>query len=110
GEFDAEDKNATAEFTTAGMILGTVSYMSPEQIRAEALDARSDLFSMGAVLYEMATGQQAFPGKMPVLVLDAILNRPPAPISDTNPECPAGVAAIISKCLEKDRERRYRST
>lgn len=106
---NAEDTNTTVEFTTAGMILGTVSYMSPEQIRAEALDARSDLFSMGAVLYEMATGQQAFPGRMPVLVLDAILNRPPAQIAEANPECPAGLAAIISKCLEKDRERRYLS-
>ena len=105
----SENASTTAELTTAGMILGTVSYMSPEQIRAESLDARSDLFSMGAVLYEMATGQQAFPGRMPVLVLDAILNRPPAPISDVNAECPPGLAEIISKCLEKDRERRYRS-
>jgi len=103
------DTDATAEFTTAGLILGTFSYMSPEQIRAESLDARSDLFSMGAVLYEMATGQQAFPGKMPVLVLDAILNRPPASMADANLKCPPGLAAIISKCLEKDRELRYRT-
>jgi eukaryotic-like serine/threonine-protein kinase len=105
----AEVTNAAAECTTAGLILGTVSYMSPEQIRAESLDARTDLFSMGTILYEMATGQQAFPGKMPVLVLDAILNRSPAPISENNSECPTSVAGIISKCLEKDRERRYRS-
>ncbi len=105
----ARSMDETAEFTTPGMILGTVSYMSPEQIRAESLDARSDLFSMGGVLYEMATGQPAFPGKMPVLVLDAILNRSPARISDSNPECPAGLAAIISKCLEKNREHRYQS-
>jgi len=103
------DTNATAECTTAGLILGTFSYMSPEQIRAESLDARSDLFSMGAVLYEMATGQRAFPGKMPVLVLDAILNRRPASIADANLKCPASLDAIISKCLEKDRELRYRS-
>jgi eukaryotic-like serine/threonine-protein kinase len=111
GRRSSDDSNTDdiAERTTAGLILGTVSYMSPEQIRTEPLDARSDLFSMGAVLYEMATGQQAFPGKMAVLVLDAILNRHPAPISDANPECAPGVAAVISKCLEKNRELRYRS-
>jgi len=99
----------TAELTTPGMIVGTVSYMSPEQIRAERLDPRSDLFAFGAVLYEMATGEQAFPGKMPVLVLDAILNREPAPIAQSNPAVPARLAAIISKAMEKDRERRYQS-
>ena len=98
-----------AELTTPGMIVGTVSYMSPEQIRAERLDARSDLFAFGAVLYEMATGEQAFPGKMPVLVLDAILNREPAPIAQSNPAVPARLATIISKALVKDRERRYQS-
>lgn len=98
-----------AELTMPGMIVGTVSYMSPEQIRAERLDPRSDLFAFGAVLYEMATGEQAFPGKMPVLVLDAILNREPAPIAQSNPAVPARLAAIISKALAKDRERRYQS-
>ena len=92
----------TAELTTPGMIVGTVSYMSPEQIRAERLDARSDLFAFGAVLYEMATGELAFPGKMPVLVLDAILNRSPAPIAQSNPAVPARLAAIVSRALEKD--------
>ena len=105
----AESTEPTAELTTPGMIVGTVSYMSPEQIRAERLDARSDLFAFGAVLYEMATGEQAFPGKMPVLVLDAILNREPAPIAQSNPAVPARLAAIVSKALEKDRERRYQS-
>ena len=99
----------TAELTTPGMIVGTVSYMSPEQIRAERLDARSDLFAFGAVLYEMATGEQAFPGKMPVLVLDAILNREPAPIAQSNPAVPARLAAVISKALVKDREKRFQS-
>lgn len=98
-----------AEFTTPGMIVGTVSYMSPEQIRAEPVDARSDLFSFGAVLYEMATGEQAFPGRIPVLVLDAILNRSPATIAQSNPSAPPKLAAIISKSLEKDREQRYQS-
>src|SRR4051794_35101768 len=99
----------TAELTTPGMIVGTVSYMSPEQIRAERLDPRSDLFAFGAVVYEMATGELAFPGKMPVLVLDAILNRSPAPIAQSNPAVPARLAAIISRALEKDRELRYQS-
>ena len=107
GAMDAPE--TTAELTTPGMIVGTVSYMSPEQIRAERLDSRSDLFAFGAVLYEMATGQQAFPGKMPVLVLDAILNREPAPIAQSNAAVPARLAAIVSKALEKDRERRYQS-
>ena len=107
GAIDVQE--TTAELTTPGMIVGTVSYMSPEQIRAERLDPRSDLFAFGAVLYEMATGEQAFPGKMPVLVLDAILNREPAPIAQSNPAVPARLAAILSKALEKDRERRYKS-
>ena len=85
GAFDVDAAENTATLTTPGMIVGTVSYMSPEQIRAEAVDARSDLFSLGVVLYEMATGQPAFPGRLPVLVMDAILNRPPAQISETNP-------------------------
>ena len=110
GAFAAMDTmEPTADLTTPGMIVGTVSYMSPEQIRAEPLDARSDLFAFGAVLYEMATGEQAFPGKMPVLVLDAILNRSPAPIEEANPDVPARLAAIISRSLEKDREQRYQS-
>ena len=104
-----DTSDAISDLTTPGMILGTVSYMSPEQIRAERLDARSDLFSFGTVLYEMVTGQQAFPGKMPVLVLDAILNRPPAPITQSNPAVHPGLAAIVSKSLEKDRARRYES-
>jgi serine/threonine protein kinase/tetratricopeptide (TPR) repeat protein len=104
-----DEPELTAELTSPGMIVGTVSYMSPEQIRAEPVDARSDLFAFGAVLYEMATGEQAFPGKMPVLVLDAILNRAPAPITESNPAVPARLAAIISRSLEKDRERRYQS-
>ena len=99
----------TSGGTTAGLIIGTVSYMSPEQVRAEKLDARSDLFSFGAVLYEMATGQQAFPGRMPVLVLDAILNRAPAPVTKSNPQIPDGIAGIIGKALEKDRNQRYQN-
>ncbi len=105
----AADSEDTAELTTPGMIVGTVSYMSPEQIRAERVDARSDLFSFGAVLYEMATGEQAFPGRMPVLILDAILNRQPPPVAASNPAIPEKLASIIAKCLEKDRDLRYQS-
>ena len=99
----------STNITNAGMIVGTVSYMSPEQIRAEDVDSRSDLFSFGALLYEMSTGEKAFPGKLPVLVLDAILNRAPVPLEQSNPQIPARFAAIISKALEKDRNRRYQS-
>jgi eukaryotic-like serine/threonine-protein kinase len=106
---DPNDSPETVGLTTAGMIIGTISYMSPEQIRAERLDARSDLFSFGAVLYEMATGQQAFPGKLPVLVLDAILNRFPLPPSEANPLLPQRVSGIISKALQKDRMLRYQT-
>jgi eukaryotic-like serine/threonine-protein kinase len=106
---DATASPEAAGLTTAGLIIGTVSYMSPEQVRSESLDARSDLFSFGAVLYEMATGQQAFPGRMPVLVLDAILNRPTAPVTKSNPLVPEGVSGIITKALQKDRGQRYQS-
>jgi len=97
----------TGDLTTAGLIIGTLSYMSPEQIRSEDLDCRSDLFSLGAVLYEMATGEQAFPGKTPVLVLDSILNRDPVPLSTLNPALPEKLVRIINKALQKNREARY---
>jgi eukaryotic-like serine/threonine-protein kinase len=95
--------------TSPGMVVGTVSYMSPEQARGEVVDARSDLFSLGAVLYEMTTGQRAFPGRLPVLIIDAILNRPPAAVLEANPLAPAKLEAIITKALEKNRELRYQS-
>ncbi len=93
--------------TTAGAAVGTVAYMSPEQLRGEELDSRTDLFSFGAVLYEMATGQQAFPGKTAAVVSDAILNRAPESPQRFNPELPAKLDAIIRKALEKDRTKRY---
>jgi len=95
--------------TTPGLVVGTVSYMSPEQTRAEPLDARSDLFSVGAVLYEMATGQMAFTGKTPALIFAAILGQTPASADRINPDVPPELARIIAKALEKDRALRYQT-
>jgi len=95
--------------TRTGVALGTAAYMSPEQIRGEVLDARSDLFSFGLVLYEMATGHQAFEGATAAIVNDAILNRSPASVRQLNPGVPHQIERIINKAMEKDRERRYQS-
>lgn len=97
------------ELTDSGTTVGTVAYMSPEQVRGEELDGRSDLFSFGTVLYEMATGRQAFSGQTAALTCEAILNRSPAAPLRTYADVPLKLQEIIEKSLEKDRKLRYQS-
>src|SRR5271163_1809791 len=104
-----EAPTMSAPITARGAIVGTVAYMSPEQAQDKDIDARSDIFSFGIVLYEMATGKRAFPGESPVTIIGEILHKEPKPIRELNPPAPEELLRIVGKTLEKDREDRYQT-
>ena len=98
------------DLTKAGSAIGTVSYMSPEQAKGQPTDARTDIFSLGTVLYQMATGSQPFSGETSAVIFDAILNKEPLPVNQLNPTLPPELSRILGKALEKDRNLRYQTS
>src|SRR5437588_3819471 len=102
-------EEADNSLTAVGVIPGTAVYMSPEQARSETIDARSDLFSFGVVVYEMSTGKKPFTGNNSLMTLDAVLHQKPTPPRDLNPKLPGELEGIIGKAMEKDRRQRYQS-
>ena len=108
-ELNGQGETRAGGLTVPGTAMGTVSYMSPEQARGQLTDARSDLFSLGTVMYQMATGQLPFPGDTSAVVFDAILNRDPVPAVDLNPALPASLGRVIERALDKDRELRHQT-
>src|SRR5271154_2804317 len=109
GAATGEAPTMSVSITGRGAIVGTVAYMSPEQAQDKDVDARSDIFSFGIVLYEMATGKQAFPGESAATIVGEILHKEPQPIREVNPQIPEELQRIIVKTLEKDREDRYQA-
>ena len=105
---DAE-ASTQVQVTTPGTIIGTVPYMSPEQVHGQQLDARTDIFSFGAVLFEMLTGVQPFTAESPAGIISAILTKEPARLNEYVVGCPAALQSIVDKCLEKDRKQRYQT-
>ena len=106
---DSDGAAADNSLTAVGVIPGTAVYMSPEQARSEEIDFRSDLFSFGVVMYEMATGKKPFTGKNSLMTLDAVLHEKPVPPAELNPKVPVELEGIIGKAMEKDRKERYQS-
>ncbi len=106
---EAETMIDPGQLTVAGTVLGTIAYMSPEQTRGQLTDARTDLFSLGAVLYQMATGDLPFQGDTDARIFESIINREPRPIEEANPKMPGELGRILEKALEKDRQLRYQT-
>ena len=108
-EASTDGATTAQHLTSPGITVGTIAFMSPEQARGEPLDARSDLFSLGGVLYQMATRQLPFEGETTAVIFDGILNREPVAVLDRNPDVPQRLHEIIHNALEKDRELRSQS-